>query len=261
MKMDYTCLQDILDDIFYYDDGEGGEGMGGIVTKHVMVFLPKFAVKKELLERLAHYFEMWDLGEREIDHYNLIGDFYEYERASWCFYYLFRALSFLKDPSFIPEVMGYFPAYGKERWSWENDMNCMWTQPMVSVVTNTPGYMPWVMRSLHLLHPGARWAAKDLMSQMLFDTFYRIKPNEFPNLPVVDALPLGKRDFVLSILDEMIEGYKKFFEEKKKKIFNNDPLQNTLRSVESYKEDIACTEYVRGQLLLLPKEVISIGHR
>ncbi|PPE05711.1 hypothetical protein HCUR_00151 [Holospora curviuscula] len=192
---------------------------------------------------------MWDLGEREINFYELIGDFYEYERASWCFYYLFRALSFLKDPSFIPEVMRYFPPDGKEAWPW--DMNGMWTEPMLGVVTNAPGYMPWLMRSLHLLHPGARWAAKDLMSQMLFDTFYEIKPDEFPDLPIVDALPLGKRDLVLSLLDEKIEDYKRWLEE--------DRVSS--KNIEKWKERIACTEYVRGQLLLLPKEVISIGHR
>ncbi|PPE06863.1 hypothetical protein HCUR_00115 [Holospora curviuscula] len=171
-------------------------------------------------------------------------------------------MSSLKEPSFIPEVMRYFLPSGTQIDHWT--MEDMWTEMMLQTVVDSdlgPTYMNWLMRSLHLLHPGARWAASSFIFNMIYDTFYRIKPNEFPDLPVVDALPLGKRDFVLSILDEMIEGYKKFFEEKKKKILNNDPLQSTLRSVESYKEDIACTEYVRGQLLLLPQEVISIGYR
>ena len=248
------CLQDVLDEI--YEDEEMNLGQ-----KHWQEAIKKFATKEGLLTALSHYFELWDREERDRDYLRELLSL-EGQKASWCFYYLFEALSALKDPSFIPEVMRYFPPEGDNRWPWT--MEDIWTEMMWQTVADSdlgPTYMHWIMRSLHLLHPGARWAAKDLMSQMLFDTFYRIKPNEFPNLPVVDALPLGKRDFVLSILDEMIEGYKKFFEEKKKKIFNNDPLQNTLRSVESYKEDIACTEYVRGQLLLLPKEVISIGHR
>ncbi|PPE04300.1 hypothetical protein HCUR_00363 [Holospora curviuscula] len=205
---------------------------------------------------------MWDLGEREINFYELIGDFYEYERASWCFYYLFRALSFLKDPSFIPEVMRYFPPDGKEAWPW--DMNGMWTEPMLSVVTNAPGYMPWLMRSLHLLHPGARGFAGDFMFSMIFQTFRPITPEVLPELPIVDALPLGKRDLVLSLLEDGISEWKNILEQDEitLKNANSEPeINRAKKDVDSAKESLACYQYVRGQLLLLPKEVISIGHR
>ncbi|PPE04296.1 hypothetical protein [Holospora curviuscula] len=250
----YTCLQDVLDEI--YEDEEMNLGQ-----KHWQEAIKKFATKEGLLTALSHYFELWDREERDRDYLQELLSL-EGQKASWCFFYLFEALRYLKDPSFIPQVMRYFLPSGKEVDHWE--MEDIWTEMMLKRVASYhfgPTYMNWLMRSLHLLHPGARWAASYFIFNMIYHTFYEIKPDKFPDLPVVNALPLGKRDLVLSLLDEKIERYKQSLEEKKKKILNNDPLQSTLRSVESYKEDIAYTEYVRGQLLLLPKEVISIGHR
>ncbi|PPE05697.1 hypothetical protein [Holospora curviuscula] len=253
----YTCLQDVLDDLYETQEIDAGE-------KYWKEAIKKFATKEGLLSALAYYFELWDREERDRDYLRELLSL-EGQKASWCFYYLFEALSALKDPSFIPQVMRYFPPEGDNRWPWT--MEDIWTEMMLQTVADSdlgPTYMHWIMRSLHLLHPGARWAAKDLMSQMLFDTFYEIKPDKFPDLSIVDALPLGKRDLVLSLLDEKISSWKNILEQDEitLKNANFEPeINRAKKDVDSAKESLACYQYVRGQLLLLPKEVISIGHR
>ncbi|PPE06862.1 hypothetical protein HCUR_00117 [Holospora curviuscula] len=176
-------------------------------------------------------------------------------------------MSSLKEPSFIPEVMRYFLPSGTQIDHWT--MEDMWTEMMLQTVVNYyhfgPAYMPWVMRSLHLLHPGARWAASSFIFNMIYDTFCRIKPNEFPDLPIVDALPSGKQDVVLGLLDDEVKGWQEALARARAELLKTPSSgQETKRAqeaVDSAKESLACTEYVRGQLLLLPQEVISIGYR
>ncbi|ETZ06938.1 hypothetical protein P618_200836 [Holospora obtusa F1] len=251
LKTNYESLQDVMDEIFYYDDGHDHEAMGVVLRDHWMEFLPKFAVKKDLLKALDHYFNMWDLGERGVDYLEKVGEFFEYERASWCFYYLFMTLEHLEDPSFIPSVMKYFP----DEWYMEG----MWSQPMVGVITNYEKwgatYISWLMRSLHLLPSGAlNYAAKDFMIDMILDTFFYLDPGTFPDLFVVDVLPLGRRNIVQSLLEEIIEDRKKCLLEHK------DNLQLNCM-IPRWRQTLVCAEYVLGQLLLLPEEVVGIGHR
>ncbi|ETZ07528.1 hypothetical protein P618_200289 [Holospora obtusa F1] len=263
MEEKYTCLQDVLDEIYNSEEDAMEHGFGDGVNKNNFI---KFFEKGALLKSLERYFEMWDLGERGIDYCELIGDYYEYQRASWCFYYLFLFLSDLKDPSFIPEVMKYFPPDGEYHWPW--CMEDMWTGPMLDVVTDYrrwgPAYIPWLIRSLHLLYPGVGWAAGDFMSKMMFDTFYRITPDEFPDLPIVDALPSGKREIVKNLLEKEVSGWKDALKKaniKLQKSLSEQEKKFALKDVESAKESLACAEYVLGQLLLLPEEVVRIGHR
>ncbi|PPE06372.1 hypothetical protein [Holospora curviuscula] len=210
----YTCLQDVLDDLYETQEIDAGE-------KYWKEAIKKFATKEGLLKALSHYFELWDREERDRDYLRELLSL-EGQKASWCFYYLFEALSSLKDPSFIPQVMRYFLPSGKEVDHW--GMEDIWTEMMLQTVADSdlgPTYMHWIMRSLHLLHPGARWAASYFIFNMIYHTFDDMTSGQFPDLPVVDALPLGKRDLVLSLLDEKIERYKQSLEEKKKKILNN----------------------------------------
>ncbi|ETZ07519.1 hypothetical protein P618_200280 [Holospora obtusa F1] len=253
MEEKYTCLQDVLYDIYNSDENP----MNSSTESYWIDIISKFVLnKKDLLQKLEQYFNMWDLGERGVDYLEKIGEFYEYERASWCFYYLFISLSFLKDPSFIPEVMKYFLPSGKDSGPWE--MEDMWTESMLHIVTNYRRwgaiYIQWAMRSLHLLDFGADWAAEDLMVSMIFHTFYYITPNEFPDLPVVNALPLGNRDLVKRLLKKIIKHRKNCLLEHK------DDLQANI-SVPLWRQTLVCAEYVLGQLLLLPEEVVGIGHR
>ncbi|ETZ07522.1 hypothetical protein P618_200283 [Holospora obtusa F1] len=258
LKMSYESLEEIMEEIFYYDDEDHDDAMGGITEYHWMEFLPKFAVKKDLLKALDRYFNMWDLGERGVDYLEKIGEFYEYERASWCFYYLFMTLGYLENPSFIPSVMKYFP----DEWYMEG----MWSQPMVGVITaRWPDYVPWLMRSLHLLpSKELNYVASDFMFKMIFKTFYRITPDEFPKLYVVDALHLGNRIMIKNLVEKEISEWKdslKKAQEKLQKVSREQEKKVAQEDVESAKESLACAEYVLGQLLLLPEEVVGIGHR
>ncbi|GAJ45715.1 hypothetical protein HE1_00024 [Holospora elegans E1] len=257
LKTDYTCLQDIMDEIYNWPI----HAKGGAEQEHWMEFLPKFAVKEDILKSLERYFDMWDLGERGVDYLEEISGFLECERASWCVYYLFKSLVFLKDPSFIPFVMKYFPS----AWCMEG----MWFQPMINVITNYhrwgASYIPWVMRSLHLLPSGAlNDAAGEFMFNMMFDTFYHITPDVFPDLSVVDALPLGKRDIVLTLVKNEVLGWQESLKRAKEKLEKascEKKINDAKKSIDSAKKSLACAEYVLGQLLLLPEEVIGIGHR
>ncbi|ETZ07574.1 hypothetical protein P618_200234 [Holospora obtusa F1] len=259
----YNCFQDVLDAIYNSDENP----MDCDTESYWIDIISKFVLnKQDLLQKLEQYFNMWDLGERGVDYLEKIGEFYEYERASWCFYYLFLFLSDLKDPSFIPEVMKYFPPDGEHHWPW--CMEDMWTEPMLAEVANYhdfgPTYIPWIMRSLHLLYPGAEWVAENFMFSMIYDTFSHITPDTFPDLPVVDALPLGKREIVRNLLEKEVFGWNKTLQKDKEKLAQalcEQEKKFAYKDVESAKESLACAEYVLGQLLLLPEEVVGIGHR
>ncbi|PPE06861.1 hypothetical protein [Holospora curviuscula] len=262
--MKYTCLQDVLDEIYaaeysgdYLPLGDEAQWKEGLKT---------FGTKEGMLSALAYYFNIWDQGERGINFRQEEGGCKIFERAAWTFFYIFDSIALLKDPSVIPELMEYFPPEGKERWPWT--MEDIWTEMMLQTVADSnfgPTYMDWIMRSLHLLHPGSRWAASSFMFSMIFDTFYEIKPDEFPELPIVDALPLGKGDLVLSLLENEILRWQEALERAKARLCKTPSSEKEMKqaknAVDSAKESLACAEYVRGQLLLLPKEVISIGHR
>ncbi|PPE06359.1 hypothetical protein [Holospora curviuscula] len=262
--MKYTCLQDVLDEIYsaeyvgnYLPVSNEPQWYEGFKT---------FGTKENMLSALAYYFDIWDQGERGINFRQEENGCMIFERAAWTFFYIFDSISLLKDPSIIPELMQYFPPEGDVRWPWT--MEDLWTEMMLGVVTSSnfgPTYMDWIMRSLHLLHPGARWAASYFMFSMIYDTFYRIKPDQFPELPIVDALPLGKQDLVLSLLEDEISGWQEALERAKAKLCKTPSSEKEMKqaknAVDSAKESLACAEYVRGQLLLLPQEVISIGYR
>ncbi|ETZ07524.1 hypothetical protein P618_200285 [Holospora obtusa F1] len=259
MEEKYTCLQDVLDEIY-----NGDEDPVACRFDREDDFEPqnfsRFSEKEALLKGLERYFEMWDLGERGIDYCELIGDYYEYQRASWCFDYLFLSLRELKDPSFIPEVMKYFLPSGKGSGPWE--MEDMWTGPMLDVVTDYrrwgPAYIPWLMRSLHLLYPRSLWAAGDFMSKMIFDTFDYIIPEEFPNLPIVDALPLGKREIVKDLLEKEISGRKTSLEKSKIKLeiaSSDREIKFAKESIDRAKGGIARAEYVLGSCYCCPKRL------
>ncbi|PPE05548.1 hypothetical protein [Holospora curviuscula] len=263
--MKYTCLQDVLDEIY------SAEYVGNYLPladeKQWTEGFKTFGTKENMLSALNYYFRIWDQGERRLNWRQEEDGCMIFERAAWTFYYIFDSISFLKDPSIIPELMQYFPPEGDVRWPWT--MEDLWTEMMLQIVANYwdfgPAYMPWLMRSLHLLHPGARWAASYFMSKMIFDTFYRIKPDQFPELLILDALPLGKGDLVLSLLENEILRWQEALKRAKARLCKTPSSEKEMKqaknAVDSAKESLACAEYVRGQLLLLPQEVISIGHR
>ncbi|PPE05630.1 hypothetical protein [Holospora curviuscula] len=262
--MKYTCLQDVLDEI--YSAEYSGDYLPISDEKHWTEGFKTFGTKENMLSALNYYFRIWDQGERRLNWRQEEDGCMIFERAAWTFFYVFEAIPLLKDPSIIPELMRYFLPQGEQAGSW--DMEDLWTEMMLQIVANYwdfgPAYMPWVMRSLHLLHPGARSASSYFMSKMIFDTFDYITPEEFPKLPIVDALPLGKRDLVLSLLEDGISEWKNILEQDEitLKNANSEPeINRAKKDVDSAKESLACYQYVRGQLLLLPQEVISIGHR
>ena len=118
------------------------------------------------------------------------------------------------------------------------------------------------MRSFKYLQKGAEWVVEDLMFSMIFDTFQRITPDVFPDLPVVDALPLGDRSMLKKILNSEVQGAQKFLNDSKKKLLEPDlvgvKLKNALEDLESAKRILARTEYVLGQLLALPENVVPL---
>jgi hypothetical protein len=261
--MDYTCLQDIFDEIYEADyDGEWAIGREDEFPWREG--FQKFATKKGLLEALAYYFKIWDQGERGIAWQEEREGFKEYERASWCFYYAFDATPILKDPSIIPELIQYFLPEGENRWPWS--MEDVWTEMMLFAVKDYADfglpYVAWVMKSFKNLRKGAEWVVEDLMFSMIFDTFQRITPDVFPDLPVVDALPLGDRSMLKKILNSEVQGAQKFLNDSKKKLLEPDlvgvKLKNALEDLESAKRILARTEYVLGQLLALPENVVPL---
>lgn len=261
--MDYTCLQDIFDEIYEADD----DGEWAISQHYHYPWkkgFQKFATKKGLLEALAYYFKIWDQGERGIAWQEERRGFKEYERASWCFYYAFEATPILKDPSIIPDLTQYFPPEGENRWSWT--MWDVWTEMMLFVVKDYAdfglSYIPWAMKSFKNLRRGAEWVAQSVMFSMIFNTFEDITPDVFPGLPVVDALPLADRIMLKKILNSEVQGAQKFFDDCQKKLLepnlSDRALKNARDNLESAKETLYCTEYVLGQLLALPDNVVPL---
>lgn len=257
--MEYECLQDVLDEIYY-----GESNALDWYEPPIIQALKDYGTKDELMAQLAYYFKIWDEGERGVAWQDLEGEFKHFERASWCFYYIFQALPLFKDPSIIPELMQYFPPEGPDQWPWT--MEDMWTEVMLSVVKDYAdfglSYIPWAMKSFKNLRKGAEWVAKELIFSMIFHTFRKITPDTFPNLEVVDALPLGDYGMLKTILDSEIHDAQKFFDDCQKKLLelnlSDRALKNARDDLESAKETLYCTEYVLGQLLALPENVVPL---
>ena len=260
--MDYTCLQDIFDEI-YEADYDGQWAIGREDELPWREGFQKFVTKKGLLEALAYYFKIWDQGERGIAWQQERRGFKEYERASWCFYYAFETTPMLKDPSIIPELMQYFLPEGRDRGPWI--MEDVWTEMMWQAVANYHDYgfdyIPWLMKSFKFLKKGSEWLAEEVMFTMIFDTFEHITPDVFPDLSVVDSLVLGNATLLKKILEQDVLEWKELIEKKQEKIGHlvDEREKKVLKEdLFRYEGSLARTEYVLGQLLELPENVVSL---
>jgi hypothetical protein len=244
--MKYQCLQDVLDNI-YYDKGEFWSSDSRIY------YLKEFGTLESLLEVLSKYFNMWDQGERGENYTKKLGGYTEYERASYCFLYIFQVLPMFEDPSIIPELMQYFPPEGPDQWPWT--MEDMWTEVMLQNVGSYcdygPSYIPWLMKSLHLLPKGADWAAEWFFGHMIFDAFAHIdaKTGDFPCIE--EALLLGDRKIILKLAQHEVLDWQ---DELRKAEDTNDEIE----WLETCKERLACSEYILSHLLAVPKNVVPL---
>ena len=246
--MEYHDLQYVLDTIYY-----NKTNAMDCYEPPIIQALKDYGTKDVLMEKLDHYFTMWDEGERGLAWQDLEGDFTQYERASWCFYYIFQALPLFKDPSIIPDLMKYFPPEGPDQWPWT--MEDMWTEVMLqnagSYCDYGPSYIPWLMKSLHLLPKGSDWAAEWFFSHMIFDTFSHIDPKT-GNLPCIEeALSLGHRKTLLRLAEREV---KDWVHELKKAEDTNDEVD----WVKTCQERLVWSEYILGYLLKLPENVVSL---
>ena len=254
--MEYHCLQDVLDEIYY-----GEENAMDWYEPPIIQAIKDCGTKDALMKKLAYYFKIWDEGERGLAWQDLEGDFKQFERASWCFYYIFQVLPLFQDPSIIPELMQYFPPEGADQWPWT--MEDMWTEVMLSVLKDDfrSSYIPWAMKSFKNLRKGTEWVVEDLMFSMIFDTFQRITPDVSPELPVIDALPLGDRNMLQKILEQDVIEWRELIEKKRYELSHlvDEQKSNTLKeNLFGDEGSLAQTEYVLGQLLALPENVVPL---
>jgi hypothetical protein len=256
--MEYECLQDVLDEIYY-----GESNALDWYEPPIIQALKDYGTKDELMKQLAYYFKIWDEGERGVAWQDLEGDFKHFERASWCFYYIFQALPLFKDPSIIPELMQYFPPEGPDQWPWT--MEDMWTEIMLQNIASYhyygKPYIAWLMRSFKYLQKGAEWVVEDLMFSMIFDTFERIRPDIFPDFPVIDALPLADRSMLKKILEQDVIEWRETVEQTRITLHKEDSSEKKELLEEKlfrHQGGLARTEYVLGQLLALPENVVLL---
>lgn len=246
--MEHQCLQDVLDEIYY-----GESNALDWYEPPIIQALKDYGTKDELMTQLAYYFKIWDEGERGLAWKDFEGDFKQFERASWCFYYIFQALPLFKDPSIIPDLMQYFPPEGPNQWPWT--MEDMWTETMLQDVASYhdygQNYIPWLMKSLNLLPKGAEDRAKWFFGHMIFDTFTHIDPKtgDFPCIEF--ALALGDRKTLLELAKHEVSDWQ---DELRKAESSNDEIEWS----QTCKERLACSEYVLSHLLHISENVVPL---
>lgn len=247
MNAQYTCLNSVLEDIYSSENLEYLENSG---DKFIEGF-QRFGDRNSLLKILRESFVLWEkashMTNEKTNRVNL------HYHAAWCFYYVYKMLSSMKDPSIIPEIIQYFPC-STERGYMYNLCDDMLTQSMMETITDYqnfgPEYVSWLIRSLHLIPKGIDQEVflSEMMSCMMSDTFDRIIPDKLPeNLLLVEALPLGNRKILIDLLQCMRKRYKIYIQE-----------ETVQRILLIWKKYLVWTEYVLGQLLALPENVVPL---
>ena len=211
-----------------------------------------------LIQDLERFYQGWFNTQEEKEYTEERGRREKIQEV--CFEVVCEALALSEDPSVIPYFLKYIRPDKRTKGCNFVRMEDYNTQHLIDCILNYYGldYIPVLLAHIHEMVPEKLVEARRFMYKMLDDTFSSITPEVFPDLAIVDALPLGNREVLLQLLTEDAAECKKLLEEKRLEAqqlnLEEEKLKEALESVEYYKESLYCTEYVLGQLLLLPKD-------
>ena len=215
-----------------------------------------------LIQDLERFYQGWFNTQEEKEYTEERGRREKIQEV--CFEVVCEALALSEDPSVIPYFLKYIRTDDLNNWRKgipEVSMEDYNTQHLIDCILNYYGldYIPVLLAHIHEMVPEKLVEANSFLGDMIKDTFGCITPEEFPDsLPIVDALALANQAVLMQILEQKVIEWQETIKNQKEEIasgkFQEKKLEAELKRLDRYKMGLACTEYVLGQLLLLPKD-------
>lgn len=212
-----------------------------------------------LIQDLERFYQGWFNTQEEKEYTEERGRREKIQEV--CFEVVCEALALSEDPSVIPYFLKYIRPDKRTKGCNFVRMEDYNTQHLIDCILNYYGldYIPVLLAHIHEMVPEKLVEANSFLGDMIKDTFGCITPEEFPDsLPIVDALALANQEVLVEILKQELTEWQETIKNQKEEIasgkFQEKKLEAELKRLDRYKMGLACTEYVLGQLLLLPKD-------